>query len=155
MSASQFLLGPSHPRVAWTPNRQGKGTWKEQSTQRPSDNNQGELFLMIKRLLQCRKLGVFIPPTLAVHIHFCPYIFNLYQHFRSPRLVISRLAIVELFTSRKRPRIVIGTPPPFLRGSPRSSERDPFLGPQIIGFGSKALGFLGLPSYTVGGPSGG
>jgi len=97
---------------------------------------QSEIFPMIKKLLPCRKLGVFIPPTLAVHLHFRPYIFILYQHFRNPRLVFSCLAIVEPFTSRKLPQIVIGMlpPPPLLRGSPRSSGRDPFLGPQIAHF---------------------
>ena len=56
---------------------------------------------MIKKLLQCRKPGIFIPPTSAVHLHFCPYIWTLYQHFRDPTLVLSRFAAEESFTSRQ------------------------------------------------------
>ena len=71
---------------------------------------------MIKKLLQCRKPGVFIPPTSAVHLHFCPYIWTLYQHFRDPTLVLSRFAAEESFTSHQL------SPSRIQRASPSTPE---------------------------------
>ena len=95
-------MGSSHPKVTRTPDRQGNEQTKYSETF-------GQLevsFSNDQKVITVYKTS----PTLAVHLHFCLYIFTLYQHFQSPRLVFSCSAIEESSTSRKLLRVVIGTP---------------------------------------------
>ena len=112
-----------------------------------------EIFPMNKKLLQWRKLGVFILPTLAVYLHSCPCIFTLYQHFwRSCLVFFTRFSVEEPFTSRKLLRVVIGTLPPVLRRFLGLGGIS-FLGPCPINLGSEVVGVFELCSQVARGPS--
>ena len=85
VSASQFLLGPSHPRVAWTPNRQGKGTRKEWSTQRPSDNNSRRAFSNDQKVVTVQKTRGIYTPNPRGTFTFLPIHFQLISALSEPQ----------------------------------------------------------------------
>ena len=107
---------------------------------------------MIKKLLRCRKPGVFIPPTSAVHLRFCPFVWTLYRHFRGPILVFSCSVVEESFTSRKfspsRNRHVSPGTPKVLEGFGNAPPSEPRLGnpgPEVFGNPDPLLQVLRYP----------